>query len=83
MSHFTVHYLDDVRHAAAIMWTYGAWAGNISAGVIVAAFASMFYPPVRKRLEAFIKSHNDLHDKLDHIIKHHPDIPDFIPKEKS
>jgi hypothetical protein len=76
------HLLDDIRHALAIMWTYSAWAGNISAGIIVAVVASLFWPPMRRRLDAFVKGHiiaanADIHRKLDHIIRHHPDIPDL------
>ena len=53
--------------------------------VIVVIVASFVYPPLRKWIENELQK---LHDKLDrngllshHIIKHHPDIPDY-PKEK-
>ena len=59
---------------------------NIGAGVwwagIVSIVTGIVYPPIRNRVENFVKRHveagnRDLHDKLNHIIKHHPDIPDF------
>ena len=53
--------------------------------IIVVLIASFIYPPLRKWIENELQK---LHDKLDrngllshHIIKHHPDIPDY-PKEK-
>ena len=57
--------------------------------VILALALSLFYPPMRKAIGRFMTKHkNDLkahfskenellHAKMDHIIKHHPDIPDF------
>jgi hypothetical protein len=54
--------------------------------VVLAAIAtSIFYPPLRKAVEKFIKRHFDsataeLHAKLDHIIEHHPDIPPYVSK---
>lgn len=81
------HLLDDIRHALAMMWTYSAWAGNISAGIIVLVVSSLFWPPLRKRISAFLRGHltsanSELHAKLDHIIFHSPDIPDFPKDEK-
>ncbi|MFY9783141.1 MAG: hypothetical protein WAK12_06375 [Acidimicrobiales bacterium] len=55
--------------------------------VVLAAIAtSIFYPPLRKAVERFIKRHfeaatAELHAKLDHIIEHHPDIPPYVSKE--
>jgi len=55
--------------------------------VIVAAIATtIFYPPLRKAVESFVKRHisagtAELHAKLDHIIEHHPDIPPFPSKK--
>jgi hypothetical protein len=45
----------------------------------------IFWPPLRRLMSAFIRRHvhlanAELHAKLDHIIEHHPDIPEF--KEK-
>jgi hypothetical protein len=54
--------------------------------VILAAIATtIFYPPVRKAVERFLKRHlqaetAELHAKLDHIIEHHPDIPPYKSK---
>jgi ABC-type Fe3+ transport system permease subunit len=68
-------------------------APNLLASFIIADVATLaaalFYPPFKKALDrglsrhtAVITSHvsaenDELHAKLDHIIKHHPDIPDF------
>jgi hypothetical protein len=57
--------------------------------VILAAIATtIFYPPLRKAVEASIKRHisagtAELHAKLDHIIEHHLDIPPFPTKKSS
>lgn len=54
--------------------------------VILAGIATtIFYPPLRRAVESFIKRHlaagtAELHAKLDHIIEHHPDIPPYTPK---
>jgi hypothetical protein len=54
--------------------------------VILAAIATtIFYPPLRRAIEKFIKRHfeaatAELHAKLDHIIEHHPDIPPYVSK---
>jgi hypothetical protein len=56
----------------------------------VAFFGSLLIPRVRKwwgRHIEDLKSHmtsesKDLHEKLDHIIKHHPDIPDFKSRDE-
>ena len=66
---------------------------NILASVVqwttIAIVVSVLYPPVRHAIERFVEHHvNDLrahvsaenralHAKMDHIIKHHPDIPPF------
>jgi hypothetical protein len=56
--------------------------------VILAAIATtIFYPPVRKAVEKFVKRHieagtAELHAKLDHIIEHHPDIPPYVSKNE-
>lgn len=55
--------------------------------IIVALVAYLVYPPLRKRIDAWVGSHfrqahAEVHDKLDraiklseHVIRHHPDIP--------
>ena len=63
---------------------------------LVVLVASVVYPPLRHWIEGrFSELHSklddhlakataersELHRKLDHIIKHHPDIPDLPPKE--
>jgi hypothetical protein len=56
--------------------------------VLLAAIAtSVFYPPVRRAVEKFLKRHlqeetAEIHAKLDHIIKYHPDIPPYVPKDQ-
>jgi hypothetical protein len=56
--------------------------------VIIAGVATtVFYPPVRKAVEKYVKRHfeegtAELHAKLDHIIEHHPDIPPYHSKNK-
>jgi hypothetical protein len=55
--------------------------------VIIAGIATtLFYPPLRRAVETFLKKHitagnAELHAKLDHIIAHHPDIPPFESKK--
>jgi hypothetical protein len=45
--------------------------------IAYAAIAYAFYPPFRR----WVKHEASVyHQKLDHIIKHHPDIPDFEEK---
>lgn len=78
-----VHYLDDLRHFLAFTWSIWTWVGNISAGVVVALVASVFWPPLRKRIHTFMdEKMGDLHAKLDHIIAHHPDIPPMSDESK-
>jgi hypothetical protein len=62
---------------------------------LVAIVVALLYPPARRAIERFAKYHVDsikehvsqehaaVHDKMDHIIRHHPDIPDFVPREKT
>jgi hypothetical protein len=50
--------------------------------VLAALVTSVLYPPLRRRIEAFVKRHfktemAEIHSKLDHIIDHHPDIPPY------
>ena len=42
--------------------------------IIYAAAAYLLLPPIRTYIDSHVKS---IHAKMDHIIKHHPDIPDF------
>lgn len=67
--------------------TPGDVFGTIEWTIIAVIVGSAIYPPIRRRVEAFVKRHaneanKELHEKLDHIIKHHPDIPDFKPKDR-
>ncbi len=57
--------------------------------VIYGLIAVVLIPPIRHALERFAKRHVEsikahaeaenkaIHDRLEHIIKHHPDIPDY------
>ena len=45
---------------------------------IVAIVVAIVYPPFRKWVEREL---DHVHQKLDHVIKHHPDIPPFKRKE--
>jgi hypothetical protein len=54
--------------------------------VLAAVATTIFYPPLRKAIEKFVKRHledatAELHAKLDHIIEHHPDIPPYVSKK--
>ncbi len=74
-----IHYLDDLRHFLAFTWSIWTWVGNISAGIVVAAVASIFWPPIRRRVHAFMDAKlgdvhaklDSLHAKTDAIIQHH------------
>lgn len=54
--------------------------------VVYATAAVILIPPFRKWVVGhFTKLHEKLdlaHEKMDHIIEHHPDIPPFEHKEK-
>ena len=70
-------------------WLPGLWFGywwpsikgngpeDITSLVVVAIVTGLFVPRVRRW---WVAREQALHAKLDHIIKHHPDIPEF--KEK-
>lgn len=83
---------------AATFWDRWVWPAGGSGGipgdvvatliwVIIAAIATtIFYPPVRRAVEKYIKRHfeaatAEIHAKLDHIIEHHPDIPPYVSKK--
>jgi hypothetical protein len=63
----------------------------VSEMLLVAFFGTLLIPRVRrwwKRHIEDLKNHisgenKDLHEKLDHIIKHHPDIPPMPPKRNA
>ena len=80
-------------------WLYTAWFGYtwpslkgngpeaLVQTVVYALLAYLFIPPFRRWVNAHFKaqkkSSDDVHLKLDHIIKHHPDIPKFVhPDER-
>jgi hypothetical protein len=83
---------------AVTFWDRWVWPAGGSGGipgdvvatliwVIIAAIATtIFYPPVRRAIEKYVKRHfeaatSELHAKLDHIIEHHPDIPPYVSKK--
>lgn len=92
--HLFVHYLDLLRHELASTFTWEAVKTNIGAGPYwagIAGFFSYIFVPrfrdwvnghFRSLHEARALSDDALHAKLDHIIKHHPDIPKFTPVPK-
>lgn len=68
-------------HELWYVWINYFWAslkGNgpeaLCQTVAYAAIAYAFYPPFRRWVR---KEADHLHGKLDHIIRHHPDIPDY------
>lgn len=75
-------------HTLYILWfgyfkpsLYGNGPEALVQTAAYAAIALAIYPPIRKWVEHEAHSGEQLlHDKLDHIIHHHPDIPDFKPK---
>lgn len=65
---------------------------NLVASVIQWALiliaASLLYPPIRRAIDKWVKNHlksanQELHNKIDHIIKHHPNIPEYKSKGES
>ena len=60
----------------------GDVVGTLVWVIMAAIITTVFYPPLRRSTERFLKKHlasgmEELHAKLDHIIEHHPDIPPF------
>jgi hypothetical protein len=65
----------------------GDVVGTLVWVVLAAVATTVLYPPLRHAAEAFVKrhlatEHAELHAKLDHIIKHHPDIPPYEKKQQ-
>ena len=52
----------------------------IAQSVVYALAGYVLIPPFRKWVNSGFQG---LHEKVDHIIKHHPDIPDFPDKDHS
>ena len=55
--------------------------------VVYGLAAYLLIPPFRRWINAHFKAQHEanaaLHAKLDHVIKHHPDIPKFVdPKSR-
>jgi hypothetical protein len=64
---------------------------------VVLLVAALIWPPTRRKIHAFVdgklhkvhegledlhSKHNETHQMLEHIIHHHPDIPDFKKDDK-
>ena len=72
-------------HTLYVLWfgyfkpsLYGNGPEALIQTVAYAAVAVAVYPPLRKwatKEERAMRA--ELHSKVDHIIKYHPDIPDF------
>ena len=70
-------------------WLYTLWYGYVWPSlkgngpeavvqtVVYGVLAIILIPPVRRFAKAEFEK---VHAKMDHIIKHHPDIPDFPSK---
>ena len=76
-------------------WLYTLWYGYVWPSlkgngpealcqtVLYAVLLYFFYPPFRKWVTKEERQASALlHEKLDHVIRHHPDIPPFKPKDK-
>jgi hypothetical protein len=82
-------------HWVHVIWFHYEWPSDLGNGpesltelIVGAVGVSLLWPPIRKRVSAFLSrhlaaEHAELHRKLDHIIEHHPDIPALPPKEES
>ena len=81
-----------MTHWLYVLWFSYGWPsdkGNgpeaIQEAAVVAVLTAVFVPLVRNFIKReFAKAHAELHAhgellhaKLDHIIRHHPDIPDY------
>ena len=70
----------------AYLWLWTSHGiGNYADDFTILVITVLVWPHLRHRIEAFAKRHveagnAELHAKLDHIIKHHPDIPAFDAK---
>ncbi len=83
-AHLVVHWLDLFRHEVISTVAWEPVKTNIGAGVwwaaIVGIVSAVLYPPLRKWVEHEL---NQIHAKLDHIIEHHPEIPNLPKGRKS
>ena len=68
-------------HEIWYVWINYFWSSLKSNGpeallqtVFYGAVGAALYPPTRRWIE---REQKKLHQKMDHIIKHHPDIPEF------
>lgn len=76
--HDLIHWLDLFRHETISTLAWEPVKTNVGGGVwwavLVAITTAIVYPPLRHWIEHEL---NQIHAKLDHIVKHHPDIPDI------
>ena len=86
-------------HHLWFAWFWPSDLGNgpeaIQEAVVVAVATAIVWPPLRKRIHRFAdrklaeteaaarRERDELHRKLDHIIHHHPDIPDLPSRPHS
>jgi hypothetical protein len=64
-----MHYLDFIRHDFAFAWAWYNWITNVTAGIVVFFFGSLFWPRARRAYKVYFEKHiSGLHAKLD---QHH------------
>ena len=66
------------------LWT-GHGVGNYADDLTILVITVLVWPRLRHKVEGFFKRQHDaanaeLHEKLNHIIRHSPDIPAFDAK---
>ena len=62
-------------------WYDGAVWGNLFIVPIAFVLGAILWPPMRRAIgRAFRRETSELHRKLDHVIRYHPDIPPLPPK---
>ena len=68
--HLAVHWLDDLRHFMAFTWSIWTWVGNISAGIVVGAVMTAFWPRLRRTFERWLSHHLTAHhSRLEEALK--------------
>ena len=61
-----IHVLDTLRHYLAVMWTYSAWAGNISGAIVLTVLISALWPRIRHAAEGWFDR-----KMVSHLETHH------------
>jgi hypothetical protein len=84
MLHGIAHWFQAEYWPAHGPWWNGAIWGNVFVVPVAFILGAVFWPPLRRRIERFVKGGlSETERKLDHIILHHPDIPPLPPKEET